>query len=102
MTDLQAMTNSSQYIKWRKMLKTLNDTESAKGRALHRAIGAVLTGRQAQMVTMYYLNQQTMVGIAESLGVNISTVSRTLKSSRGKLAKALEYSKGTGFGEYED
>lgn len=102
MTDLQAMTNSSQYIKWRKMLKTLDSTESAKGRALHRAIEVVLTERQAQMVTMYYLHQQTMADIAESLGINISTVSRTLKSAREKLAKALEYSLGTGFGEYED
>ncbi|MEY8259316.1 sigma-70 family RNA polymerase sigma factor [Oscillospiraceae bacterium 50-60] len=50
-----------------------------------------LTERQREMVALYYDQGMTMPQIAERLGVNRSTVSRTLRRARDKLHRFLRY-----------
>ncbi len=61
-------------------------------RNLRRAKQEVLTLRQGQVMTMYYEQQKTIHQIAEELGVNPSTVCRTLQRGRARLKRCLEYS----------
>ena len=56
-----------------------------------QAIRRELTARQRQMVEMYYGECMVMAEIAAALGVNVSTVSRTLARSREKLRQCLRY-----------
>lgn len=46
---------------------------------------------QRQTLTAYYFHQQTIPQIAESRGVNKSTVSRTLRRAEEKLRRYLKY-----------
>lgn len=55
------------------------------------AVTEELTPRQRQMVTMYYMKQMTMRDIGETLGVSVSTVSRTVARGRARLRRALRY-----------
>lgn len=50
-----------------------------------------LTRRQREMVVLYYDQGMTMPQIAERLGVNRSTVSRTLRRARDRLYRFLRY-----------
>lgn len=50
-----------------------------------------LTPRQRQVVRMYYIDQMLMRDIAEELGVNVSTVCRTLARGRSRLYRCLRY-----------
>lgn len=50
-----------------------------------------LTRRQREMVALYYDQGMTMPQIAERLGVNRSTVSRTLRRARDRLYRFLRY-----------
>ncbi len=50
-----------------------------------------LTERQREMVALYYDQGMTMPQIAERLGVNRSTVSRTLRRARDRLHRFLRY-----------
>ncbi|MCC8090549.1 MAG: sigma-70 family RNA polymerase sigma factor [Oscillospiraceae bacterium] len=65
--------------------------EGGTAQLLSLALQEELTERQAQMVRMYYIEQHTMQDIAQTLGVNCSTVSRTLKTARVKLRRCLKY-----------
>jgi len=47
----------------------------------------VLTGRQKQIVEMYYIDNKSITEIADILGVNKSTIHRTLKRAIKKLVK---------------
>ncbi len=67
---------------------------SLSGR-VSRALHEELTERQAQMVEMYYAREMRMQDIADDLGLNVSTVSRTLARARQKLVRGLRYSGGT-------
>ncbi len=60
-------------------------------RNLRRAREQELTPRQQQMLRMYFDDGQNMVEIAEVLGVNRSTVSRTLMRARRRLYRCLRY-----------
>ena len=66
-----------------------------EARLLNVALREELTERQAQMVRMYYIEQHTMRDIAGMLGVNISTVSRTLAAARKRLKRCLKYASRT-------
>lgn len=55
------------------------------------ALEEELTPRQRQVVHMYYIDQMLMKDIAEALGVNVSTVSRTLCRGRDRLRRCLRY-----------
>ncbi|MBQ7132424.1 MAG: sigma-70 family RNA polymerase sigma factor [Oscillospiraceae bacterium] len=50
-----------------------------------------LTQRQRQMLMMYYFDDCDQTEIARKLGVNKSTVSRTLKAARTKIRTRLGF-----------
>lgn len=60
-------------------------------RNLRKAREQELTPRQRQMLQMYFDDGQSMVEIADVLGVNRSTVSRTLMRARRRLYRCLRY-----------
>ena len=60
-------------------------------RNLSRALRQDITERQRQYMTMYYGQSMSMEAIARQLGVNKSTVSRTLKRGRQRLYHCLRY-----------
>ena len=49
-----------------------------------------LTPRQRCMLELYYDRQMSVTEIAQELGVNISTVSRTLQRARNRLRHYLQ------------
>lgn len=55
------------------------------------AIEQELNPRQKTILTMYYLDGKTMDDIAVELGVNKSTVSRSVKRSVAQLQKIRSY-----------
>ena len=59
---------------------------------LRRARDRELTARQREMLALYYDRGMKMVQIAKKLGVNRSTVSRTIKRAQDKLRRYLRYS----------
>ncbi len=61
-------------------------------RNLRRAKQEALSLRQAQVMEMYYEQQMTIYQIANELGINPSTVCRTLQRGRARLKRCLEYS----------
>lgn len=50
-----------------------------------------LTPRQYQLLKMRYIQGMSQRQIAETLGVAISTVSRTLKRAEDRIAKIIRY-----------
>ena len=81
----------TEYQSLRSLLKA-SEREGMTAQMLSLALREELTPRQTQIVRMYYIEQHTMRDIAAMLGVNPSTVSRTLKSAREKLKRCLRYS----------
>ena len=70
------------------------DNSESHRRLLHnmrRALKTELTQRQLQMVVMYYGQNMRIIDIAQELGLEKSSVSRTLKRSRIRLARCLKY-----------
>lgn len=61
-------------------------------RNLRKALKEELTPRQQQMVEMYYFQRKNIPIIADELGVNRSTVCRTLSRGRNNLRRCLKYS----------
>lgn len=61
-------------------------------RNLRKARQQELTPRQREMVRLYYDEGMTMLQIGELLGVNRSTVSRTLRRAKNRLYRCLRYS----------
>lgn len=60
-------------------------------RALRQAWEHELTSCQRKYLHLYYEETLTMREIAEQNGVNIATVSRTLKRARERLRHVLQY-----------
>lgn len=54
-------------------------------RFLYRAIKTQLTHRQTQVMLLYYFEGKNITEIAQKLGLNKSTVSRTLRRSLNRL-----------------
>lgn len=54
-------------------------------RFLYRAIKTQLTHRQTQVMLLYYFEGKNITEIAQELGLNKSTVSRTLRRSLSRL-----------------
>lgn len=54
-------------------------------RFLYRAIKTQLTHRQTQVMLLYYFEEKNITEIAQELGLNKSTVSRTLRRSLNRL-----------------
>lgn len=60
-------------------------------RNLRQARERELTPRQRQLLDLYYDQGMNIPQIAEELGVNRSTVSRTLRRARDRLYRCLRY-----------
>ena len=60
-------------------------------RNLLRALSEEVTERQRQVLFMYYEENMKMREIAEALGVERSTVSRTIKRGEVRLRRCLRY-----------
>ena len=78
------------------MWKRQNDPDNAElldrlRRNLRQARERELTPRQRQILTLYYDRGLTMAQIAGRLGVNRSTVCRTLHRARDRLYRHLRY-----------
>ena len=77
------------------MQEESDDNSRRRQRLLHnltKAVAEELTPRQREMLHLYYYEQLNMVQIAARLGVNKSTVSRTLCRARRRLHHILQYS----------
>ncbi|MGM9520889.1 MAG: RNA polymerase sigma factor [Oscillospiraceae bacterium] len=90
--------NPEFYGEYRSFLMSMGEDNSAGQmgvrKRLSRAIKEELTPRQMQMVTMYYIEGMKMADIAAALGVNKSTVSRTISRGRERLRRCLRYGAG--------
>ena len=60
-------------------------------RNLTHALRQDITARQREYMVLYYGRGMSMEAIAKELGVNKSTVSRTLKRGRQRLYRCLRY-----------
>lgn len=60
-------------------------------RGLRQAREQELTPRQRQMLELYFDQGMTIPRIAEELGLNRSTVSRTLRRAKNRLYRYLRY-----------
>ena len=60
-------------------------------RGLRQARERELTPRQRQMLELYFDRGMTIPQIAEELGLNRSTVSRTLRRAKNRLYRCLRY-----------
>lgn len=60
-------------------------------RGLRQAREQELTPRQRQMLELYFDRGMNIPQIAEKLGVNRSTVSRTLRRAKARLYRYLRY-----------
>lgn len=60
-------------------------------RNLARALGEDVTPRQRQVLLLYYSEGLTMQQIADKLGVDRSTVSRTMLRGEERLRRCLRY-----------
>ena len=60
-------------------------------RNLTHALRQDITQRQRECMMLYYGRGMSMEAIAKELGVNKSTVSRTLKRGRQRLYRCLRY-----------
>ncbi len=71
-----------------------SDNSAQMGRVkrnLVRALREDVTPRQRQMLLLYYAERMNMREIGERLGVDKSTVSRTIKRGEARLRRCLRY-----------
>ena len=66
-------------------------SREAQLRRLHAAISNELTPHQQRVLRAVYLENRTETDLARELGVNKSTVSRTLSRARDRLRRCLRY-----------
>lgn len=69
---------------------TVRISENAKT-ILNRVIAEDLTPLQRKTVTAYYFDNKNIVQIARESGVNKSSVCRTLKRAKNRIAVAMKY-----------
>lgn len=60
-------------------------------KALSNVVENGLTTRQKQVIMLYYFKRLNMPEIAKLLGLDKSTVSRTIKRARDKIFSVLRY-----------
>lgn len=66
-------------------------TQSRLRQNLIRCIREEITPRQREVLLMYYMQGLTQKQIAQTLGVDRSTVSRTIKRGEERLKRCLRY-----------
>ena len=84
-------TRETEYQSMRRAMRLVQE-DTPTARLVAAALWEDLTPRQAQMVKLYYVEQHNMRDIGRMLGVNPSTVCRTLQTAREKLRRCLRYS----------
>lgn len=86
------ITRDLEYQALRKFVKLVEASQSGSmADSMAVALVEELTPRQQQVIHMYYIDQMLMRDIAKKLGVNVSTVSRTLARGRARLHRCLRY-----------
>ena len=80
-----------EYVAMRRMMRMVCRPTEAFSKSVSAAVMRELTVRQKEAVYLYYVRQMSMRETAELLGVDISTVSRTLKRARERLRRCLGY-----------
>ena len=81
-----------EYQALRRFVKMVEaSSEGSMSENMASALAEELTPRQQQVVHMYYVDQMLMRDITDTLGVNVSTVSRTLGRGRDRLRRCLRY-----------
>lgn len=75
----------------RSMAGDNSEQHSRLKRNLNRALKEDVTERQRQFLLLYYAQGLNMREIGESLGVDKSTVSRTIKRGEARLRRCLRY-----------
>ena len=87
--------NPELYGEFQRFIQGMGEDNSDQRRRLRRNLAAAvreeLTDRQAQLIRMYYGEGMKMPAIARELGLNVSTVSRTLTRARSRLRRCLRY-----------
>lgn len=78
----------------RQMAADSSQEVSRLKRNLLLALREDVTQRQRQTLLMYYAEGRTMQEIADQLGVDKSTVSRTIKRGERRLQRCLRYGAG--------
>jgi RNA polymerase sigma factor (sigma-70 family) len=77
------------------MANTRSDDPRRDAQAMRKRIALVveneLTDRQKYILTAYYWERKTLQVIANELGVQKSTVWRTLQRGKSRVAKYLKY-----------
>ena len=81
----------NEYAAMRRMMRMVCHPTDGFSKSLGQAVLRELTLRQQEAVYLYYIRQMPMREVAEILGVDISTVSRTLKRARARLHRVLGY-----------
>lgn len=82
----------------KKIAALIGDTESSNTaqhrmmlKILRKVIEEALTERQREMITLYYFDRANIPQIAEKLGVNRSTVSRTISRGRRNIMEKMKF-----------
>mgnify|MGYP002651003321 CR=1 FL=1 len=96
MNDTRFDTRSSEWIGDMTVWLRENSADNSERlerlrRNLRQARVRELTPRQREMVFLYYDRGLKMSQIAQKLGVNRSTVSRTVKRAKQRLYRCLRY-----------
>ena len=96
MSDTQFKNRSSEWIGDMTVWLRANAGDNSERlerlrRNLRQARERELTPRQRQVLDLYYDRGMTIPRIAEELGLNRSTVSRTLSRGRKRLKRYLQY-----------
>lgn len=76
------------------MDQSVNDNSAALDKtkkALRLIMEKELTDTQRRYVELYFFEGYKMKGVAEKCGVDISTVSRTIKRATHRMKSALKY-----------
>ena len=69
----------------------LRDNANTNSELLTRLRQNLRRARQQQVLTLYYDQGMNMTQIAQTLGVNCSTVSRTIRRAKQRLYRCLRY-----------
>ncbi|MCM1022946.1 MAG: sigma-70 family RNA polymerase sigma factor [Prevotella sp.] len=68
-----------------------NDKHKLMIKILRNVVENELTERQRQMIGLYYFKRMNIPEIAETLGLNRSTVSRTISRGRRNIMERMKY-----------
>ena len=81
----------AEFIKNPQGSKSDDRLHSVAVRALREIVKEELSERQKQFIVLYYYENKTMDEIADICGVNVSTVSRTLRRARKNITDRMKY-----------